>query len=206
VAAASVFINCPYDRAYQPRFWALVFAVLDAGFRPRAALEVSNAAKGRLEKILGIIRESRYSIHDLCRADAPRFNMPFEAGLAIGHAHGLASEHASILILATNKQRFERSASDLKGVDPVYYRGKPAAAVTRWLQQFFDPTQIFPGPTLIAARFRQFWRRLPAFAERAGFDHRDPSWIEMQSAVLSYLKEHPLRAIRSRGKRGSGRR
>jgi hypothetical protein len=28
----SVFINCPFDRKYQPLFRAMVFAVLRAGF------------------------------------------------------------------------------------------------------------------------------------------------------------------------------
>ena len=34
----NVFINCPFDNAYAPIFEAIVFAVHDAGFRLRLAL------------------------------------------------------------------------------------------------------------------------------------------------------------------------
>ena len=44
----------------------------------------------RIDKIARIIRESRLSVHDISRveldaaSDLPRFNMPFECGLAMG--------------------------------------------------------------------------------------------------------------------------
>src|SRR5436190_1630456 len=85
-----VFINCPFDDTYTPFFNAIVFTVHDIGFRPRCALEASNAGQFRLEKIMDIISECKYSIHDLSRTsldretELPRFNMPFELGLDLG--------------------------------------------------------------------------------------------------------------------------
>ena len=35
----SVFLNCPFDVAYEACFEALVFSVLACGFHPRCALE-----------------------------------------------------------------------------------------------------------------------------------------------------------------------
>jgi hypothetical protein len=78
----NVFINCPFDEPYAPLFNATVFAVHDVGFRPRCALEASNAGQFRLNKILEIIADCKYSIHDLSRTELdsdsglPRFNMP----------------------------------------------------------------------------------------------------------------------------------
>jgi hypothetical protein len=86
----NVFINCPFDDLYTPLFNALVFAVHDIGFRPRCALEASNAGQFRLDKIMEIIAECKYSVHDLSRTEAditsglPRFNMPFELGIDLG--------------------------------------------------------------------------------------------------------------------------
>lgn len=86
----NVFINCPFDKEYSSLFDAIVFAVHDMGFRPRCALEARNAGQFRLEKILEIISQCKYSIHDLSRTELdpenrlPRFNMPFELGLDLG--------------------------------------------------------------------------------------------------------------------------
>jgi hypothetical protein len=53
----SVFINCPFDRPYKRIFDALVFAVFDCGFVARSALEITNTAEVRIEKIARIIDE-----------------------------------------------------------------------------------------------------------------------------------------------------
>lgn len=79
----NVFINCPFDPEYKPLFEAIVFTVQIAGFRPRCAREASNAGQVRIDKILEIISECKYGIHDISRTEPlpPRFNMPLELGL-----------------------------------------------------------------------------------------------------------------------------
>jgi len=86
----NVFINCPFDAVYAPIFEAIVFAVYDAGFYARSALERLDSSQIRLHKIIDLIRSSRLSIHDLSRTELddttalPRFNMPLELGVDIG--------------------------------------------------------------------------------------------------------------------------
>src|SRR5690349_14391733 len=86
----SVFINCPFDRDYKLLFEAIVFTVFDCGFRPRCALETDDGGQVRMEKIFGLIANSRLAINDLCRVDLdsttnlPRFNMPLELGIFLG--------------------------------------------------------------------------------------------------------------------------
>jgi len=88
--ARSVFVNCPFDDEYTPLFEAMIFTIFDCDFRPVCARERMNSAQMRLDKILGMIRDSQYSIHDLSRTtldprfSLPRFNMPFELGIAVG--------------------------------------------------------------------------------------------------------------------------
>jgi hypothetical protein len=87
---SDVFINCPFDADFLPRFQALVFAVRACGFRVRCALEMDDGGETRIDKLYRIIEESRYSIHDLSRTELdpvnalPRFNMPLELGIFLG--------------------------------------------------------------------------------------------------------------------------
>src|SRR5258708_5683890 len=86
----SVFINCPFDRAYKPLFNSLVFATIYCGFRARCALEIDDGSQVRIDKIFAAIEECRFGIHDLSRTQLdngtglPRFNMPLELGMFLG--------------------------------------------------------------------------------------------------------------------------
>ena len=86
-----VFINCPFDAEYKPIFYAIVFTIVRAGYRARCALETDDAAENRLGKIIKIISECRYGIHDISRTETngdpplPRFNMPLELGSGLEH-------------------------------------------------------------------------------------------------------------------------
>ena len=85
-----VFINCPFDATYRPLLRGLVFAVHDCGFIARSALEVEDSGEVRVQKIIRIIGESPYAVHDISRVELdtrtnlPRFNMPLELGLFLG--------------------------------------------------------------------------------------------------------------------------
>ena len=85
----NVFVNVPFDDKYEPLFEALVFTISACGYRVRCALEDDDSGDIRLDKLVELIRECPRSIHDLSRIepgenDLPRFNMPFELGLALG--------------------------------------------------------------------------------------------------------------------------
>src|SRR6185436_7486377 len=102
----NVFINCPFDSDYAPLFEAIVFTVADCGFRPICARERMNSGQVRLEKIIELIRDSRYSIHDLSRTEfndrysLPRFNMPLELGIALGCRNvGVARQRRKTLLV-----------------------------------------------------------------------------------------------------------
>ena len=86
----SVFINCPFDRAYRPIFNALVFVVHECGYFARSALEIEDSGQVRIQKIQELILDCRLGIHDISRTEPepetklPRFNMPLELGLFLG--------------------------------------------------------------------------------------------------------------------------
>src|SRR4051812_34592759 len=91
-ARDSVFLNLPYDDGFQTLFLGYIAGVSAFGMLPHATLEIPGGER-RLERILGLIAQCRYSVHDLSRVQldrsapaTPRFNMPFELGLAVAHS------------------------------------------------------------------------------------------------------------------------
>jgi hypothetical protein len=92
----NVFINCPFDPVFAPMFEAIVFCIHALGFQARCALERLDSSQVRIQKIIQLIRMSRYSIHDLSRTELddihglPRFNMPLELGIDLGCKHSAA--------------------------------------------------------------------------------------------------------------------
>jgi len=119
----SVFINCPLDDNYKRIFYAIIFAVFDSGFVPRSAIESGNDPV-RLSRIMQIIDDSRYSIHDLSRAGVDRktglarFNMPLELGIFLGAKKFGGNKHANktYLMLDKERYRYQMFISDLSGV------------------------------------------------------------------------------------------
>lgn len=85
-----LFLNCPFDDAYRPIYEAIIFAVLHCGFVIRCARERDDSGETRIGKIVEIIRDSQFGIHDISRVEhdevngLPRFNMPLELGLFLG--------------------------------------------------------------------------------------------------------------------------
>ena len=84
-----VFLNVPFDRRYESLYLALIAGLSGLGLTPRCVLEVPAGARNRLERLFALLRSCGASIHDLSRVElspdaprCPRFNMPFELGLA----------------------------------------------------------------------------------------------------------------------------
>lgn len=78
-----VFLNIPYDRAFENLYLAYIAGLSAFGLIPRAPLEIPTRQR-RLERILELIRGCAYSMDDLSRVQldrrtprVPRFKMPF---------------------------------------------------------------------------------------------------------------------------------
>ena len=161
----NVFVNCPFDEAFYPLLRPLLFTILYLGFRPRIALEASDSGKARLDKILDLIRESKYGIHDLSRCQASkadelyRLNMPFELGLDFGcriYGRGQLREKKS-LVLEAEPFRYKAAISDLSGADIDTHQNEPykvVAAVRNWLRNV--GVESAAGPTKIWGAFNDF--------------------------------------------------
>lgn len=172
----SVFINCPFDNKYRPILRAVVFAVYDSGFIPRCALEQMDSGPNRLGRILGIISECRYAIHDISRTELgrtnlPRFNMPFECGLYWGSQHFGSQWHydKKLLVLDSEGDRYRDSLSDIAGQDIKVHHNDPRAAIDRvrtWLNSH-SRRRTIPGGAEIWRRYELFRAELPAMLRAA---------------------------------------
>ena len=161
----SVFINCPFDQEYLPLLRPLLFTVLYLGLKPRIALERADSGELRLSKIAGLIKASRYSIHDLSRSEAAaagkpyRLNMPFELGIDYGcRLFGRPQQRQKVTLILEAKQHASKAAlSDLAGVDVECHHDDPYRMFTlvrNWLKGVCLPTAH--GPAYIKAAFTQF--------------------------------------------------
>ncbi|KQX34047.1 hypothetical protein ASD04_17550 [Devosia sp. Root436] len=178
----NVFINCPFDDDYLPLLRPLLFCILDLGFEPRIALETLNSAEPRITKIMRMIQESQFGIHDLSRlrAQAPgefyRMNMPFELGLDVGCREFAGGVWASkkCLILEAERYRFQAAISDLSNSDIAVHGNEPADVVTEvrnWLNAQADLNAV--GPARIWGRFTDFMAANYDKMTANGFSDRD---------------------------------
>lgn len=161
----NVFINCPFDTKYRPILRAILFCIYDLGFQPRIAVERLDGAEARIEKLIELIEDSKYGIHDLSRLKADkageiyRLNMPLELGLDIGCKRFKGGVHADkrCLILETERYRYQAALSDLSNSDIEAHGNRPVKALTavrNWLNS--EAKLDAKGPTHIWARFTDF--------------------------------------------------
>lgn len=200
----NVFINCPFDDQYAPLFYAVVFTVLDVGFKPRCALEASNAGQNRLNKILEIIAECKYSIHDLSRTELdsstqlPRFNMPFEFGLDMGCKQfgNARQKQKNILVLDVHRYRYQTFISDISGQDIYAHYGEEReviAIIRDWLRQEIDPMMIMiPSGKEIYERYQKFRDSLPAMCIKFKWDMHQLPFLDFIYAVAAWIEENPV--------------
>lgn len=133
----NVFINCPFDPDYRQLLLAIVFTAKYLGYIPRLSLERADSGESRIEKIVSLIKESKFGIHDLSRIVSSeenehyRMNMPFELGIDYGckKLKGGKWRDKKILILEKEKYRFQKAISDLSGSDIKHHGDKAMNAV-----------------------------------------------------------------------------
>jgi hypothetical protein len=177
----SVFINCPFDKNFEPILQAMAFCVVLLGFVPRLAPENADNAAPRLARILQIVKESKYGIHDLSRCKAVavgeyyRMNMPFELG--VDHAScrfgGGKLAAKAILVLEHTRYDFQKALSDISGWDIEAHGGdweRALSSVRNWLVAKAGAEKI--GPAAIKGKYTDFqeWYYERALASGASED------------------------------------
>lgn len=197
----NVFINCPFDEDYTEIFRALIFSVYDCGFYPRCALEISNSAQTRIDKIESIIENCLFGIHDISRTELdpvnnlPRFNMPIELGLFLGaRKFGNNRQKKKVcLILDSEKYRYQKFCSDISGQDISSHNknSKTVIRITRdWLQGHKSNIQM-PGGSTISKRYDSFLKNLPIICTALKLDETELTFVDFRNTVYEWLIANP---------------
>lgn len=188
----NVFVNCPFDEEFYDLLRPLLFTVVYVDLTPRIALEVMDSGKVRIDRIVELIRESQYAIHDLSRivavaaGDLYRLNMPFELGIDLGARYFGSGElrRKRCLVLETEPYRYKAALSDLSGSDIAHHGNEPArvvVAVRNWLKNTCKVDA--PGPTLIWDSFNYFMAELHDDLLDRGFSKSDVETLPIPELI-----------------------
>ena len=161
---SNVFINCPFDKLYVPLLHPLLYTVLYLDLTPLIA-ETKSSGQVRVEQIKRLIRNAKYSIHDISRStalrdqDLPRFNMPYEMGLDLGcQCFGKGKlVFKKCLVLEKTKYHYLKVISDIGGQDIEHHNDNPQLLIQKvrnWYAAVSEQHQ--PSPTLIWESFNRF--------------------------------------------------
>lgn len=193
----NVFINCPFDEAYLPLLRPLLFTVIVVGLEPRIALENLDSAQPRIHKIVALIRESKFAIHDLSRLQAKekgeyfRLNMPLELGIDFGcRSFGAGSlKKKRCLILESERYRFRAALSDLSGSDIAAHKDEPrqvVVVVRNWLHD--EANLDAPSASRIWMQFNQFMADNYVDLKAKGFSESDIASLSIKELIRHMKK------------------
>lgn len=201
---SSVFINCPFDKDFEPVRNAMVFAIYDCGFIPRCALEEDNGGNVRFTKIQKIIAECKFGVHDISRTELdahnnlPRFNMPLELGVFLGAKYyGQPPQKTkNCLILDREPYRYQQFISDIAGQDIRSHNDCPETAIgliREWLNAASGRITI-PGGRDINRRYRAFLDDMPTICQKVRLDLDEVSFNDFSVFASNWLKENDASA------------
>ena len=188
--AAEVFLNVPYDEKFERLFVAYIAGISAFGLVPRATLEIRTSSR-RLEKIGRLISKCRYSLHDLSSVEldahaprTPRFNMPFELGLAVARQQNAGVGKHNWFVCESKQLRLLKSLSDLNGTDP-YIHGGTIAGVFRELCNIFVRTDRQPTVQQMFRIYREMRRNLSHILRQAGADSSYTARVFKDLSILA---------------------
>jgi hypothetical protein len=230
----SAFLNVPYDARYEDLLLAFLAGLSGFALTPRVTLEIPGSQR-RLDRIVHLLRRCRYSFHDLSRVEldpthpaTPRFNMPFELGLAVAVAKMRHGRH-QWFVFEARPHRTWKSLSDLAGTDEYLHAGTPRgvlhaltnALVRRRRQPAAEELEaIYRDVRGFAVEFKRRFRTRSLFEARAfrelgvaarrsasrrllGGGARSPAAAKPHRPLASGARRRGGAGRRRRGRRGS---
>jgi hypothetical protein len=128
------FLNIPFDQQFESLYLAFIAGLSGFGLIPQAVLQIPGSQR-RLDRLIGLLGKCRYSFHDLSRVEldprrpkTPRFNMPFELGLAVAGT-GRGRNRHRWYVFEAKKFRVLKSLSDMNGTEAYIHGGTPTGVL-----------------------------------------------------------------------------
>lgn len=193
----SVFLNIPYDKGFTNLYLAYIAGISAFGLVPRATLEIPTSQR-RLDRIVRLINQCTYSIHDLSRVQldrnkprTPRFNMPFELGLAVAldRSHGRERWY----VCESLEYRISKSLSDLDGTQ-VHIHSGAVRGVLAVIGDIFVRRRNQPSVQQMYRIYRTISESLPTIMREAGTT--DPYRARVFRDLILLARTEQLKLIR----------
>jgi hypothetical protein len=196
----SVFINCPFIDQFKPILHAIIFAIKDSGFAPHYLLEKQTSIKQRWDRLVKLINDCKYGVHDLSYTDPdpdtglPLFNMPLELGVFLGCANygGQENRKKDCVILERIAHNYDKFCSDLSGLECRAHNNEPRIAlriVRNWLSE--HSSELLPSAEQMWQRFQEFKEYLRLKAEYRGTPIPEMYPKDFLLYLRNWLLHHP---------------
>lgn len=204
-ANKDVFLNIPYDWKFHRLYLAYITGLVHLGLRPRATIEIPGG-RNRIDKIVELIRNCSFSIHDLSRVEVdrtppatPRFNMPFELGIAVAFARMKREEgRETFFLFESVNRRVAKSLSDLRGVDEYIHEGRVAGVMRELCNAFVRESPQERSSVEVMLRS---YRRISALAGEIQRQSRAKSLFEASVFRRLYFAAHAVVAGQEQSKK-----
>lgn len=200
----NVFVNCPFDKEYTPLLKALLFCIIYVGLKPKITSQTLDSGQARIEKIISLVRSSKFAIHDLSRSQArkkgeySRLNMPLELGLDVGckRFKGGRWRRKQCLILESRPYRHQATISDLSNSDIKVHKGK-AITLVRHVRDWLNNQAGLhaPGPTRVWRSYGGFNTWLFVELKKNGFSKPDIDNLQIDEFIKYAQKWCKMNAL-----------
>lgn len=129
----NVFINCPFDEKHiNDILKPIMFCLISNGLSPQLSLMIQDSGQKRIDKIVDLMKNSKYNIHDLSllktksTKEYARMNMPYELGIDYGLRISGVERYGQkqFLILGSSRYDYMKAISDISGFDIHNHGGK----------------------------------------------------------------------------------
>ncbi len=195
----NVFINCPFDKNHQELLFVLIFTILNCGFTPRCALEMDDGGEVRINKIIKIISECKFGIHDISfteldqNTNLPRFNMPFELGIFFGAKNfgGKFQKQKTLLIFDKEDYRYQSFIFDIAGQDIKNHQNniqKVIEHVRNWLNSY--SAALIPSGKKIFEKFNLYFYDIPKVCVELQVEPNSLTYHDFGKLTRQWLKQN----------------
>ena len=195
----AIFINCPFDDEYLPLLRALLFVSRFYGLDVKIASTDLDSKSNRLARIISLMRESKYSVHDLSKMKSVkedeyyRMNMPFELGLD----YGIGGDEKVFLIFENEPYKLKIALSDINGWDVRPHLDNPEKLIMefrKWIVVNRELSKTLKSYSYsdIWYKYNDFYGSFSDFMTIHNLKDEEISVIEYLEYIDSFLKDNPV--------------
>jgi len=195
----AIFINCPFDDEYLPLLRALLFVSRFYGLDVKIASTDLDSKSNRLERIISLMRESKYSVHDLSKLKSVkedeyyRMNMPFELGLD----YGIGGDEKVFLIFENEPYKLKIALSDINGWDVRPHLDNPEKLIMefrKWIVVNRELSKTLKSYSYsdIWYKYNDFYGSFSDFMTIHNLKDEEISVTEYLEYIDTFLKDNPV--------------